>query len=123
MNIQFTMLLRNVHKTISSTLGNHKGLPLQTVFYDVGAIPCGCPSYFLHVPKRQPLKLRERPLIAMECTIIDERYMGLGTSEKALEVFLGLKRTCQQFNGDFTLLWHNSRLVEVDELRLYEAIV
>lgn len=72
---------------------------------------------------QQTLKLRERPLIAMECSIIDERYMGLGTGEAALEMFLNLKKTCQQFDGNFTLLWHNSRLVDINELELYEAIV
>lgn len=72
---------------------------------------------------QQPLKLHERPLIAMECSIIDERYMGLGTGEAALEVFLSLKRTCQQFDGDFTLLWHNSRLVKLNKLLLYENIL
>ncbi len=72
---------------------------------------------------QKTLKLRERPLIAMECTVIDKRYMALGTGEAALEVFLSLKKTCQQFNGDFTLLWHNSRLVEVEERGLYEAIL
>jgi hypothetical protein len=48
--------------------------------------------------------------------------MGLGSGEKALEMFLGLKRTCQQFNGDLTLLWHNSRLVEVGERRLMSSL-
>jgi hypothetical protein len=59
----------------------------------------------------------------MECSIIDERYMGLGTGEAALKMFLSLKSTCQQFDGDFTLLWHNSRLVDINELGLYEAII
>jgi len=75
------------------------------------------------VVKQQPLKLRERPLIAMECSVIDERYMGLGTGEAAFEVFQSLKTACQQFQGDFTLLWHNSRLIEVEEQRLYERIL
>ena len=75
------------------------------------------------VVKQQPLKLTERPLIAMECSVIDERYMGLGTGEAAFEVFQSLKTACQQFQGDFTLLWHNSRLIEVEEQRLYERIL
>jgi peptidoglycan/xylan/chitin deacetylase (PgdA/CDA1 family) len=94
-------------------------------FADKAGFRCGtCYEYPVYdVINKQPLKLRERPLIAMECSIIDEHYMGLGTGEKALQVFAGLKRTCQQFNGDFTLLWHNHRLVEVEEQALYDKIL
>ncbi|MEN8219341.1 MAG: polysaccharide deacetylase family protein [Pseudomonadota bacterium] len=103
------------------------GLDYDTTlsFADHAGFRCGtCYEYPVYdVVNQQPLKLRERPLIAMECSVIDECYMGLGNGEKALEIFQQLKNTCQQFQGDFTLLWHNSRLVEVGERRLYEAIL
>lgn len=58
----------------------------------------------------------------MEGTVINKFYMGLGAKDKALEVFQQLKTTCQQFNGNFTLLWHNNRLIDPDEKKLYEEI-
>jgi len=94
-------------------------------FADHAGFRCGtCYEYTVYdVVKRQQLKLRERPLIAMECSVIDERYMGLGTGEAAFEVFQQLKTTCQKFNGDFTLLWHNNRFVNPVEQELYRALL
>ena len=86
---------------------------------------CGtCWEYGVYdVAARRALGLRERPLVAMECSVIDERYMGLGAGDEALAVFLGLKDRCRVYGGDFTLLWHNSRLVDDDERRLYCAVL
>jgi hypothetical protein len=33
------------------------------------------------------------------------------------------KQRCQIFNGDFTLLWHNSRFVDQREVSLYQELV
>lgn len=60
--------------------------------------------------KQAPLTLKQRPLVLMECSVIAERYMGLGYSEEAKELMLSLKRNCLTFGGDFTMLWHNSHL-------------
>ena len=59
-------------------------------------------------PQKKVLSLKQRPLIAMECTVIDELYMGLGISKKALEYMDGLKKNCVRYNGGFSILWHNS---------------
>lgn len=56
------------------------------------------------------LKLRIRPLIAMEQTIISDLYLGLGSSERAYRKLLDLKNACRSVGGVFTLLWHNSSL-------------
>ncbi len=69
------------------------------------------------------LRLRIRPLIAMECTVIDSRYMGLGTGNIALQKFEQLKNACKSVNGCFTLLWHNSQLAARVEKDLYEALI
>ena len=53
-------------------------------------------------------RMRERPLIVMECSVIAERYLGLGYSEQALALMQGYRDTCHRFGGDFTLLWHNA---------------
>ena len=94
-------------------------------FADHVGFRCGiCYEYPVYdIVTHKVLTLRERPLIAMECSVIDECYMGLGTGEKAFEIFQQLKTACQRFNGDFTLLWHNSRLIDAAEKALYEALL
>ena len=65
---------------------------------------------------RRQLSLRERPLVAMDRTLV--AYMEL-RPEELLEEVAELKRRCRLFQGDFTLLWHNSMLVTRRERRLY----
>jgi hypothetical protein len=56
---------------------------------------------------RQPLQLREQPLIAMDITFKD--YLQLDPA--ATQIYLlSLRRQVERFNGQFTLLWHNSSL-------------
>jgi hypothetical protein len=71
----------------------------------------------------EALQLRIRPLIAMECTVIDACYMGLGNGEAALSKFLELKDACRAVNGNFTLLWHNSRFVKQEERDLFGSLL
>lgn len=72
---------------------------------------------------RQPLRLRERPLIVMDCTLTDAHYMGLGRGEAALAYAARLKERCRRHGGTFALLWHNSRLVRPDDRLLYTRIL
>jgi hypothetical protein len=69
------------------------------------------------------LNLRIRPLIAMECTVMSERYMGLGSTELALNKFKDLKDACRGVDGCFTLLWHNSELMTQSAKDLYVAVL
>jgi Family of unknown function (DUF7033) len=67
---------------------------------------------------RRRRRLRERPLIAMEMALFD----GSPASEaRGLETLAQLRSRCKLFDGDFTLLWHNSRLASTRERRLYLA--
>ena len=50
-----------------------------------------------------PLSPQERPLIVMECSVIAERYLGLGYTPEALDLMLTLKRRALRHGGDFTL--------------------
>lgn len=72
---------------------------------------------------QQILNLRIRPLIAMECSIIDDAYLGLGYSKKAKNKFFELKDKCKKVNGCFTLLWHNSHFMHKNDFDLYEYIL
>jgi hypothetical protein len=64
-----------------------------------------------------------RPLIAMECTVLAGRYMNLGATPAAFDVFSQLKERCRRVGGEFALLWHNSFLFSPAERELYRAIV
>lgn len=86
---------------------------------------CGtCFEYpaFDPVSKTAP-PLRIRPLIAMECTVMAPRYMGLGTGKAALAKFMELKNACKAVNGSFTLLWHNSQFSSKEKRALYIGIL
>jgi hypothetical protein len=69
------------------------------------------------------LRLRIRPLIVMECTVMAPRYMNLGSGELALRKFTQLKASCRAVNGNFTLLWHNSLLATPEERALYQSVL
>ncbi len=72
---------------------------------------------------RQTLALKQRPLILMECSVISARYLGLGYSEESLEYMLSLKMQCVKYQGDFTVLWHNSELVYPEAKALYLSVI
>jgi hypothetical protein len=95
-------------------------------FADRAGFRCGTCYEFpaFDLATRQPLKLIERPLTVMEFTVLDQRYMGLGQNMKeAYDYIRRLKDTCRQFEGDFTLLWHNHRFASPVERELYEQVL
>ncbi len=82
-------------------------------YADCSGFRCGiCYEYSMYdIKRRRPLKLKQRPLIVMDCTIVDKLYEGLGFTQKGKDRINYLKNICKKFNGDFTLLWHNSYFV------------
>ncbi|MCK5536848.1 MAG: hypothetical protein KAI79_08475 [Bacteroidales bacterium] len=86
---------------------------------------CGtCYEYpFYNVIKRQSLKLQEHPLIVMECSVINDCYIGLGLGDNTYNTISLLKKRCKQFGGDFTLLWHNSHLITKNDKLMFEEII
>lgn len=86
---------------------------------------CGtCFEYPAFDPVRcESLRLRIRPLIVMECTVISSSYMGLGCGKIALSKFAELKFTCKKVNGVFNLLWHNSQLLDDENKYLYSYLI
>ncbi|MNE81600.1 hypothetical protein D3C80_1782630 [compost metagenome] len=73
--------------------------------------------------KGQALKLRIRPLIVMEGTVIEPTYMGLGSGEAALNKFSELKDRCKAVKSCFILLWHNSLFDTQAERELYRQLL
>jgi len=82
---------------------------------------CGtCYEYPLYdFSMRMAHKLRERPLVVMDCSVMDSRYLGYGTGRRALDFIGQIKDQCRRYQGNFTLLWHNTRIVRSPEKRLY----
>ena len=94
-------------------------------FADIPGFRCGtCYEYSVYdCITRRKLKLKERPLIAMECSIIAERYMNLGLTNDALQVFENLKAKCKYYNGNFVLLFHNTEFLTEAQKQFYIEVL
>lgn len=94
-------------------------------YADLPGFRCGtCFEYPAFDPVEQEmLTLRIRPLVAMECTVMAPRYMGLGTGDLAFAKFKQLKDACRAVGGCFTLLWHNSQFETADVRGLYKDVL
>jgi peptidoglycan/xylan/chitin deacetylase (PgdA/CDA1 family) len=73
--------------------------------------------------EQKHLSLRVRPLVVMECTVVAERYMGLGIGEEAEHKFELLKKRCINVFGVYTLLWHNSYFLDKSYFQLYQKML
>ena len=72
---------------------------------------------------RKPFKLKQRPLIVMECTVIAPRYEGLGYSEKSMMRFNQFKERSNAYRGNFTLLWHNNHFTNKEDKIFYKELI
>lgn len=78
-------------------------------YADHAGFRCGtCHAYpAFNLLTRQPLRLYERPLLAMDCTVLGDKYMRLSHGQAA--EYLGkLRQRVRQCQGSFRILWHNS---------------
>lgn len=73
--------------------------------------------------ERRALTVTERPLIAMEGTVLSAKYMGLSQTDDVRGHLSTLRSRCHQFNGAFNLLWHNSELVDAQSRAIYAEAV
>ena len=94
-------------------------------FADHAGFRCGtCREYPLFdLAERRALRVRERPLVVMESTVIAERYMNLGYTDEALDLMQRLRERCHRLGGDFTLLWHNSHFRHPQDQVFYRALI
>lgn len=107
---------------------NDAGMAYDTTlgYADRPGFRCGtCFEYpAFNSQSQQTLSLRIRPLIAMECTVIDDVYLGLGNTQNAEERFIKLKGTCCKLSGCFTILWHNSYFANGEDFKgMYQRII
>jgi hypothetical protein len=70
--------------------------------------------------ERRALKLRERPLVAMDATLLG--YMGLGLDE-ASERLRRIADACRREGGDVVLLYHNDILARTPVRAHYQELV
>jgi len=91
-------------------------------FVDIIGFRAGCsyeyPVFNLH--KRRKLKLLERPLIVMDKNVLSANGKVDGaTGNKISDISLLCKKVC----GDFTMLWHNGRVISREEKKSYIAAI
>lgn len=72
---------------------------------------------------RMPLRITQRPLILMECTVIGRNYLDLGYSDRAFEIMKTMKDICRDHAGEFVFLWHNSHFNHPQDKDLYSSII
>ncbi len=69
---------------------------------------------------RKKLKLRERPLLVMDASVLD--YMR-GNWSQLKDEAIRFADIVRKYHGDFTLLCHNSRLSKAETMVTYEEIL
>jgi hypothetical protein len=91
-------------------------------FHDVVGFRSGtCREHGLFdLRARTPLRLRERPVVAMDATL--KGYMGLDDDELVRRVTT-LADRCRLVGGPMSLLWHNHNLASRADRETYGALV
>ena len=93
-------------------------------YADLPGFRCGvCYEYSVFdILNHKKLKLKEKPLIVMECTIFEERYLNLNYEESYKKIISYID-TVRKYNGEFVLLWHNDRLETKEQRELFEKVL
>ena len=107
-------ILENLGILFDSTLG----------FPDKPGFRCGTSHEFqMFDPVNQrPLKLRQKPLIMMENTILPSEYSNLSLKESKL-IIKDLLNKCKDYNGNFTMLWHNCEFIKTSYKDIYLELI
>lgn len=85
---------------------------------------CGiCYEYPMYdLVNRSTLNIRQRPLLIMDVSLFSNRYLGLNLKD-AFDNMKSIKSECRKYNGDFTILWHNTELQTEDRKEVYQSIL
>jgi len=83
---------------------------------------CGCCFEFpvFNLSTRERLRLRERPLVAMESSLLTYMKYSIADTELKVNELIDI---CRRYRGDFTLLWHNHMLAARATQDAYRRIV
>lgn len=71
---------------------------------------------------KEKMRMRIRPLIAMDTTVLSKNYMNLDYSS-IFKSFNDLHSKCKSVGGSFNFLWHNSELYNDSLKKLYSNIL
>lgn len=85
---------------------------------------CGiCYEYPVYnVLKHVRYRLKEYPLLIMDCTLWDKRYMRMN-NEEILPTCIELRRKVEKYDGVFVLLWHNTTFKNIFYKEIYENLI
>ena len=91
-------------------------------YADYSGFRCGVcyPFPVFDIKHRKQLKLRERPLIVMEGSLIGYEELSLEEAKKKID---NLKSEVKQYNGEFVFLYHNSSFFEGSYRQLGHQLV
>lgn len=93
-------------------------------YADLPGFRCGtCFDYrAIHPLTQETLNITIRPLILMEASLIEKRYLGITNVVEGIEYISSLRLACQSVGGKFNVLWHNSELDTQDKRELYLSL-
>ncbi|WP_377887631.1 polysaccharide deacetylase family protein [Alkalihalobacillus sp. R86527] len=107
-------------------LWNEAGLHYDSTlsYAETPGFRCGICYEFpvFNIVTKEKLSLIERPLLVMEVSLLNKEYLSLSHND-AMEKILNIYDECTKYNGDFTMLWHNSQLAHHNERMLYDDII
>ena len=86
---------------------------------------CGiCYEYTMYdLVNRKSLKLKQRPLVVMDVSVVSNEYEGLGYTDEALSRCLYFKNIVKIYSGDFVLLWHNTSFIGEKSKSIYRELI
>lgn len=95
------------------------------MFADRAGFRCGTSyEYTMYdLIHRQNFRLKQKPLIVMECSVIDSRYENLGYTKESFDRFNKLKYQSHFYDGEYTLLWHNTFFTNNDDKTFYQQLI
>ena len=83
-----------------------------------------CYEYSMYnLVRREKLALKQRPLIAMECSVLKKYDARWRYSKDVIADFENIKRIVKIYSGEFTLLWHNSYFNKKHDFNLFERLI
>jgi len=108
-------MIRSSNLDYDSTLG----------FADSPGFRCGTchPFKMYDVLSNSVTSISQLPLIFMECSAIDSRYLGLGYTEQCYQFISKLKYLCMAVEGNFSILWHNSHFNNNSDRDLFRFLL
>lgn len=83
-----------------------------------------CHAYrFFDVFENKQTDMYIHPLIFMECSAAEDRYLALGYGDRLVDLAYKLQHRCNKVNGTFSLLWHNCRLVSLEQQDCFKKVL